>query len=267
MAAIAATVNAYTDALLAHWNQSITGTLTVQIPPAPRTGDSDPNRDADKVLGILKVHPAVASATPLSREQIVALLEPWLGSGDAISDLPLPQLIDVQLRPESRQSGPSVAAAVTKAVPTAWVDDHRVWLSHVTSLAEGFGAISLVLMAIIAGALAFTVIFATRASLTEFMQTIEVLHLVGARDSYIAGQFARRALIEGVLGGMLGLVLFAPAFGVVIWLARRVQTGVLPDVTLPVTLWVALAMLPLIAGVLSMLSAHLTVRRVLNGMV
>ena len=115
--------------------------------------------------------------------------------------------------------------------------------------------------------LAFTVIFATRASLTEFVQTIEVLHLVGARDDYIAGQFARRALTEGIVGGFLGLVLFAPTLATVVWLARQVQTGVLPQVELPVTHWLVLVLLPFVAGILSMLTAHFTVRRALYAMV
>ena len=99
------------------------------------------------------------------------------------------------------------------------------------------------------------------------MQTIEVLHLVGARDDYIAGQFARRALVDAIVGGIIGLVLFAPTLATVVWLARRVETGVLPQVQLPIALWLVLALLPFVAGILSMLTAHFTVRRALRAMV
>jgi cell division transport system permease protein len=267
MSAIAASVNTYTSALLVHWNRSVTGTLTVQIPQNPNDKADDTVRNVDKVLGVLKVHPAVASATLIPRDKVVALLQPWLGNGEGVNDLPLPALIDVRLRNDSRASAPSVTDAVAKAAPTALVDDHRLWLSRVTSLAEGFGTIALLLMALIAAALTLTVIFATRASLTEFIQVIEVLHLVGARDSYIAHQFARRALIEGVVGGLCGLLLFAPALGAVLWLGARVEAGVLPEVALPLTLWIVLAALPLIAGLLAMATAHVTVSRALRAMV
>ena len=150
--------------------------------------------------------------------------------------------------------------AVTTALPSAVVDDHRVWLSRLTGLAAGVGIVALVLMGMIAAALALTVIFATRASLAEFGHVIEVLHLVGAKDDYIAGQFARRALMQGLIGGAFGLLLYAPTLGVIAWLGARVQHGMLPEVALPLAHWLTLVALPFVAGVLAMVTAHVTVR-------
>ena len=267
MAAIAATVNAYTGSLLAHWNRSVTGTLTVQV-PAPMERSSKPNdvpKEVAAVLGVLKIHPDVERGEAVPRAKVVALLEPWLGSGDAVSDLPLPALVDVALKPGTDTR--SVTDAIMKAAPTALVDDHRVWLNRVGNLAEGVGMIALALMGIIAAALGLTVIFATRASLAEFRDVIEVLHLVGARDDDIAGQFARRALGQATAGGLLGLALYAPALGVIALLARRVDTSVLPNVGLPIAHWALLASLPIVAGLLAMGAAHVTVRRALRTMV
>jgi len=262
MASIAATVHAYTDGLLTHWNRSVIGTLTVQIPPpGGASASGDATRDTiTTALGALKHHPAVASASLIPRDKVLQLLEPWLGSAEAVNDLPLPALIDVQLRNNDAAAAAAVTKAVSAAAPTAIIDDHRVWLSRLTSLAQGVGLVAVVLMAMISGALALTVIFATRASLAEFVQVIEVLHLIGARDDYIASQFARRALVQGAVGGVCGLLLFAPTLGVVAWLGSRVEQGVLPDIHLPITLWLTLAALPVIAGVLAMITAHMTVR-------
>jgi cell division transport system permease protein len=262
MAAIAATVHSYTNGLLTHWNKSVVGTLTVQIPPDV-TGATDP---VQVVLGALKSHPAVASAKLIPRTKVLELLEPWLGSGPGVSDLPLPTLIDVQLNDNGPEAGLAVTNAVTTAFPGAVVDDHRVWLSRLTGLAAGVGIVALVLMAMIAVALALTVIFATRASLAEFVHVIEVLHLVGAKDDYIAGQFARRALMQGLIGGAFGLLLYAPTLGVLAWLGARVQHGMLPDVSLPIGHWVTLALLPVVAGTLAMVTAHVTVRSNLRTM-
>ncbi len=268
MAAIAATVNAYTGALLHHWNQSVTSTLTVQI-PAPLDGrPSKPNelpKEVTAVLGVLKIHPDVVRVEALPRTKIVALLEPWLGSGDAVSDLPLPALVDVALKPGADTR--AVSDAIVNAAPTALVDDHRVWLNRVGNLAEGVGMIALALMGMIAVALGLTVIFATRASLAEFRDVIEVFHLVGARDDDIAGQFARRALGQATAGGLLGLALYAPALGLIAYLARHVDSSVLPSVALPLAHWALLASLPFVAGLLAMGTAHVTVRRALRTMV
>jgi cell division transport system permease protein len=261
MAAIAATIGAYTGALLDHWDRSITGTLTVQLPS--RTA-GEPNEPIAAILTALQAHPDVANAAAVPREKVVTLLEPWLGERGTISDLPLPALIDVDLRTPDAGAAARVAEAVAKAAPDAVVDDHRVWLSRVTNLAEGVGIVAFSLLAVLAAALGLTVIFATRASLTEFHDVIEVLHLVGARDDHIAGQFARRALFQALLGGVLGLALFAPTLAAIAWLASRVQAGIFPDVSLPVSHWIVLAALPIAAGLLAMATAHVTVRRALH---
>jgi len=261
MAAIAATVHAYTDSLLVHWNRSVVGTLTVQIPPAQ---DSSIDKRTDAALAALRRHAHVESATLISRDKVLELLEPWLGGGNAVSDLPLPALIDVRMQGNDADAAADISKTVTAAVPTAVVDDHRVWLSRLTHLAEGVGAVALTLLAMIAGAATFTVIFATRASLAEFLHVIEVLHLVGAKDDYIAGQFARRALSQGIIGGLFGLLLFAPTLGVIVWLGRRVEHGMLPEISIAPAHWMILAALPLFAGALAMITAHFTVRRSLK---
>jgi len=265
MAAIAATVHAYTDGLLDHWNRSVMGTLTVQIPPSGSDGNADA-KAVQTAMGALKTHPAVAVATLIPRDKSLALLEPWLGQSASLSDLPLPTLIDVELRQTTAEAANAVTTAVTAAVPAAIVDDHRVWLSRLTSLAAGVGVVALVLMAMVAATTALTVVFATRASLAEFMHVIEVLHLVGARDDYIASQFALRALTQGLIGGACGLALFAPTLGVIAWLGSKVEQGMLPDIDLPAIHWFILVALPVFAALLAMVTAHLTVRRSLRTM-
>jgi cell division transport system permease protein len=217
-------------------------------------------------LAVLRRDPGVASANPVPRAKVLEMLAPWLGTGASVNDLPLPALIDVQIQPGHGDAS-AIAAALRKAVPAAVVDDHRVWLSRLTSLAQGVGAIALTLIALVAVALTLTVVFATRASLAEFAQVIEVLHLFGARDDYIAAQFSRRAMSQAVVGGLGGLLIYAPALALIAWLASRVEQGILPDVGLPALHWLVVALLPLIAGAIAMITAHLTVRRKLQAMV
>lgn len=262
MAALAVTVNSYIGVLLTDWDRSVSGTLTVQIPVAA-TGDKALNAAVTKVTDVLKRHPAVERAEALPRAKVMELLKPWLGEGDAVADLPLPALIDVEMRTQDADAIAAVTASVKTAAPDAVIDDHRVWLNRVMGLAQGFSVVALTIMVLVTGSLGLTVIFATRASLAEFAQVIEVLHVVGAKDAYIAGQFARRALVQGVLGGAAGLVLYAPALAAVGYLASRVDDEILPTATLPPSHWLILLALPVFAGLIAMLTAHVTVRRVL----
>jgi cell division transport system permease protein len=261
MAALAVTVNAYIGALLDDWNQSVTGTLTIQVPVMMDAKDTASAATVAKVLDVLGRHPAVARAAAVPRAKVTELLKPWLGDGDAIADLPLPVLVDVEMATADPAAVDAVSNSVRAAAPGAVIDDHRVWLNRVIGLAEGLGAVAITIMALNMGALTLTIVFATRASLAEFAQVIEVLHVVGAKDGYVAGQFARRALIHSFLGGLAGLALYAPAFGVVAYLASRIEPGILPDVRFPMTHWMTLLALPFFAGLVAMITANLTVRR------
>jgi len=263
MAALAVTVNSYIGVLLNDWNQSVTGTLTVQI-PMTEGGDKVIQAAVNKVVDVLKRHPGVSRAEALPRAKIVSLLKPWLGDGAIVDDLPLPALIDVELRDDTPESLAAISTSIKTAVPDAVIDDHRVWLNRVMSLAQGFSIVALTIMALVTGALGLTIVFATRASLAEFAQVIEILHVVGAKDRYVAGQFARRALVQGIVGGAAGLALYAPALALVAWLAHRVDPEILPNATLPMSHWLALAVLPLAAGLLAMITANMTVRRTLS---
>jgi len=263
MAALAVTVNSYIGVLLDDWNQSVTGTLTVQIPMA-EGGDKATQAAVNKVVDVLKRHPAVSRAEAVSHDKITALLKPWLGDSAIIEDLPLPALIDVELGDDTPEALAAVSTSIKTAVPQAVIDDHRVWLNRVMGLAQGFSIVALTIMVLVTGALGLTVVFATRASLAEFAQVIDILHVVGAKDGYVAGQFARRALAQGVLGGAAGLALYAPALALVAWLASRVEPEVLPNAALPIGHWLTLAALPVAAGVLAMVTANITVRRTLS---
>lgn len=252
----------YVDSLIAAWNRSVSGTVTAQLPPA-----GDASARAARAIETLRGDVNVARAEVVSRERVNALLKPWLVDDSLIAELPLPILIDVELKAPSVESISAVTSALAKAVPGAIIDDHRAWLGRVMALADGFRYVSIATFLLITGALALTVVFATRASLIESTQVVEVLHMVGAHDRYVAAQFARRAAGQCLIGGVCGLLGFAPALALIGWLGGQIDQSLLPRVAMPWTFWAGLAVLPLGAMVLAALTAHLTVKRSLARMV
>jgi cell division transport system permease protein len=49
-----------------------------------------------------------------------------------------------------------------------------------------------------------SVTFATRGAMAANRSIVEVLHLIGARDRFIVGQFQRHFLLLGLKGGLIG---------------------------------------------------------------
>ncbi|HUZ71789.1 MAG TPA: hypothetical protein VMU87_02280, partial [Stellaceae bacterium] len=117
---------------------------------------------------------------------------------------------------------------------------------------------------LIGGVAVLSVSFATRTGLAVHHDVIELLHLMGARDGYVARQFERPALRLALIGGAAGLVLAAAAL-----LALQHATGaaaflgdtvtLLPALHLRGWNWAVLAALPLAAGIVAMATARLTV--------
>ena len=263
LAALALAAAMVFDRMSSRWQQGVSGTLTVQLP-----AEDDPVVAAqrlDAALASMRAVPGVARADPISETQVVDLLAPWLGTAPAVRELPLPVLIDVELS-DPDGSADEVAAMVASAVPAALVDDHRVWLRHLVRLVAAAEAVATVILVVVGGATVGTVVFATRTGLAVHADVIEVLHLVGARDSYIARQFARMALGMGLRGGFLGLALAAPLVFVVGRLAQRLGTAVVPDLSLSPVEWVMLGLVPLVMAAIATVTADITVRRALARM-
>ncbi len=252
------------NAMAARWDKGVGDTLTVQIAPA-----DSPEKDARwmrSALGILRSTPGVARAQPIDEGRLMDLLEPWLGTAGAAKDLPLPRLIDVELKSGARVDAAALAKRLAAAVPGAAVDDHRVWLERLIRLIRTVEALATAVLVLIGLATAGTVVFTTRTGLAIHHEAIEVLHLIGAQDSYVARQFAGRALAMGLRGGVIGLVLAVPTLLGIGYLAARMEAALLPDVTLDPQHWAALAGLPLAVAAIAMVTARLTVMRTLARM-
>lgn len=252
---------------LQRWDASLSGTLTVQLPPP---GDGKPDALA-AALALLRPVRGVTSAEPLSPEATRRLVEPWLGTALTAAELALPQLIDLRIDPAAPPDLAALRARLAAAVPGAVLDDHRLWLDRLAGLVLSIEATALAIVLLIGGAAVLTVVFTTRAGLAVHHAVVEVLHLIGARDGYIAGQFQRQALDLALRGGIIGLALTL----LTLLAIGRVSAAtalfgehvrLLPSLALRPWHWLALALLPFAAALIAMLTARVTVLRALKRM-
>lgn len=252
----------FLDSLAAQWERGVSATLSVQIPASGSETDDD--RRTNAALIGLRASSGVVRADVVPAERIAALLEPWLGPATAVDELPLPRLIDVEI------DGDADVAELTRAlqarVPDAIVDDHRVWLDRLVRLVRAVELVAGATLALMSAATIGTVVFATRTGLAVHHDVIEVLHLIGAQDAYIARQFARRALAHAVRGAAAGLAGAVPTLGAIGYLAMRLEPELLPELSLSPLRWSAFLALPLAAAAIAAVTARLTVTRSLARM-
>jgi cell division transport system permease protein len=183
------------------WSAGLTGRLSVQILPQ---GDSAPEEEVTAALGLLRATPGIIYANALSDEENLALIEPWLGENTLIEALPFPRLIDVELAPGATLDIADLESRLSAVAPNSLLDDHTRWVARLRGTANTvlFGAVTI--LTLIAIATAASVAFATRAGLAAHREMVELLHLIGARDRFIARAFEWHYFLGALVAALLG---------------------------------------------------------------
>ena len=189
------------SASAAEWQSEVASEITIQVRP---TAGRDLDSDAAAVTQAIRSQPGIVEVRPFTKEESAKLLEPWLGTGLSLDDLPVPRVIVARVQPGSTLDLAALRRAVTLVAPTASVDDHRAWIERMRSMTgatvfAGIGILALVIVATI-----ISVSFATRGAMAANRPIVEVLHFVGAGDRYIANRFLRHFLRLGLQGGVIG---------------------------------------------------------------
>ena len=239
------------------WDSGLSGSMTVQVPPG--TNEAQTQQKVERVVQVLQGAPGVESAVPLSRARMTELLQPWLGAAAATDDLPLPWLIDVQRQQGTEIDIAGLARRVADAVPGSIVDDHMLWLSRLVRYARVLEAAASLTVAIITGSAIATVIFVTLTRMSIHRDVIDLLHLMGATDRYVARQFKRHALLLGLVGGLIGLCGAAALLAALDWASSELGDMLLPVPRLRSWHWAVLGVLPVATGIIAMVTAGMTV--------
>ncbi|MBF9232777.1 cell division protein FtsX [Microvirga alba] len=183
------------------WRSDIAREVTIQVRPnAKRSIDAD----VDRAVALARQTPGVEQAQPFSKTESERLLEPWLGTGLDFNDLPVPRLIVIKLQEGLKPDFTTLRQALKEQVPGASLDDHALWVSRLSTMANTIIGIGTVLVILVLVAAGLAVTFATRGAMAGNREVVDVLHFVGANDDFIAKEFQRRFFKLGLRGSAFG---------------------------------------------------------------
>jgi cell division transport system permease protein len=243
------------------WHLELADSLTVQVPAA---ADESLRRErVEASLAVLSETPGVQGARVLDDRQMSRLLEPWLGPAGLTAGLPIPDLIAVSLRQGSRVDLEALRQRLNTAAPGALVDDHREWIDDIERFARAVDIVAGVVVALVSLTAIATVVFVARTGLAIHRRIIDLLHLIGAQDDYIARQFQAQALRQSLLGGAIGTGCSLVTILALDRALQRLEPGLFPALALEARQWLVLALLPVAAAAIAMLTARVTVLRAL----
>jgi len=185
----------------ARWQNDVSREITVQIKPVENGGMEDALKLARQiVLGF----DGIRDATIISTKETARLLEPWLGTGLDMKELPVPRIMKVELEQGARPDFDAMREALSEKVPGSSLDDHRAWVDRLVTMARTTIGIGIAILFLVLTATVLTVVFATRGAMAGNREIVEVLHFVGADGKFIAGEFQRHFLALALRGAAIG---------------------------------------------------------------
>jgi cell division transport system permease protein len=202
------------------WQADVSREVTIQVRPAP---GRDIEADVRKAVEIARAASGIADVRAFTKEESAQLVEPWLGAGLALDDLPIPRLIVVKLFSGAKPDFAALRRTLAAQVAPASLDDHRHWIDRMRTMAGTAVVAGIAVLVLVLAVTVLSVTFATRGAMATNRPIVEVLHYVGATDSFISGQFQRHFLILGFKGGAIGggaaILLFGAMEAANTWLA------------------------------------------------
>src|SRR6202034_3757735 len=86
------------SASAAEWQSEVASEITIQVRPAP---GRDIDRDTAAVTEAMRAQSGIIEIRPFTSEESAKLLEPWLGSGLSLDELPVPRVLGGGVQPGS----------------------------------------------------------------------------------------------------------------------------------------------------------------------
>ena len=128
------------------WSRSIAREVTLQIRPMP---GRDIEADVRMAADLAKRVRGVEAIRVFDRQEGEKLLEPWLGSGLDLGELPVPRLVVIKFGSGAAPDLSALKAELAERVPNAGLDDHRLWLGRLKVMANTLVLIGVIILALV----------------------------------------------------------------------------------------------------------------------
>ena len=159
-------------------------------------------RNLDALLRAVRSAPGVVSANAVPEAEMRRTLQRWLGPGAASDELPVPALINFDLRPGADLA--AIQSRISAVSPDARVAAHRETVRPLLNSLRLLQWVALGLVLLLSAAAAAAVVLAARGALDTNRSTIDVMHGVGATDLQVTHLFQRRIAIDALTGSLIG---------------------------------------------------------------
>jgi cell division transport system permease protein len=267
LAMIAATVALLVDHVTQRWQRDLSGQLTVELPGIAGEDAAQRQQRVDAALEEITDTNGIIGTRVLDEVEVKRLLQPWLGDQADQLGVTLPDLVAVSVQPDIRPNLSELAERLQQVSPGVAIDDHAQFNAGALRFLRTIEVLAISLLGLVLVATAGVVAFTARAGLSIHRRIVEIVHLVGAHDSYVARQFQAQAFRYGFMGACLGSLLAAATLLSAGVFAARGAAPMSAAVKAfePWMIW-PLALIPLAAVLIAMVTVRIAVLQALRRM-
>lgn len=216
-----------------HWTGGqweTSSAITIAIPAA--SADALKSDDRTALINQIQQVSGVSSARFLKRDEVLAMVEPWLGASKAVSSLPIPEVIEVQPQPDSTGiDSEALQTRIHDALPEAQVNSPQQWAKDYLLLQHVLQATLFTLAGLILLGMLSVIVCAAKVSLALHRPTVQLLHRIGADDAYVAQQFQRNAQALCARGVLPAIALAGAAYAMFSIFIASLQATLLPELS------------------------------------
>lgn len=252
------------------WSTGLENKITIEIKTQTADGEilspESVKLETEKVAAVLGKSPVIESFRVMDEREIKRLVAPWIGEDFSFEDIPMPGLIAVELKTATPEAIDGLTAAVKGAAPSAHVDTHREWLQDILRFVRTLQGVALMVALIVAVTTITAISSGIRSRMAIYRDQVEILHLIGATDSYIARQFQWHAVVIALLGSLIGTAAGLTMTGLILYISGHGGPALIPEISLSPANLAAFLSLPLLACLISGTTARFTVLRTLSQM-
>ena len=255
LAALAALTTRGTYKAAEAWGAQIEGDLTVIMRDTDR-------RTAEEAASRVSNFANVFEARVLSDGEVEALLAPSLGPGGMPEGLPVPILMVVQADMSVGDPSAAIEGVLDDLLIDGDVAGNAGYAENVRGALSVLRLVALAIVALLSATAVAVIAFATHAALLARRDIVDVLHLSGAEDRYIAGLFERRFWVLALQAGMGGAIAALMVTALIVFSgggSGGVEAQLLPRLSLDFWDIVILLVAPVMAGLAARIAARITV--------
>jgi cell division transport system permease protein len=256
--------------MTARWSSGLENKITIEIPAETAEGhllsNDTVDKETQKVANGLYTNPNIKSLEVMDDEKMQELLSPWIGNNLSLEDLPMPSLISVELKTSTADAIEKLKNDVAEISDYAIVQSHQDWLKDLIQFSKTLKFLALSIAVIIAVSTITAITAGIRTRMSIHKKEVELLHLMGASDDYIARQFQRHAMMISLQGSIIGTIAGISMTLLVISLSGFSGTSLIPQIEISISQFLSLCTIPLAACLIAGVTSRFTVLRALARM-